>query len=293
MVFKKILVPVDGSQSSLQSLHVVALLAKATRARVTVVHVLPPPADIAPDAEPAGELDYAVTPDYGSIAVKVGEADEPEERAMASVLERRADAIVSDARAGLAEEGVEIRTDVIRYQEPAEAILKLADEGWYGLIVLGNGEDDRWELNTVGQVAQEVARKFPRAVLIMKRKGGLSRLSVVVEREEDGEVLDEVIDIALAFGSEVSILAIEGQEEGAADTLLRSFLQKAADRGLSPKGSIVAEEGRPVVEEAVSGQSQLLVMRRPRVGPVGRALHRKEWVYEVLDAAPCAVMLVP
>jgi len=292
LVFKKILVPVDGSQSSLRSLEVVPLLAKANQARVTLLHVVPPQEDIAPDAEPAGELDYAVVPDYGSIAVKVGEADEPEERALVSALDQRAESVVSDARARLGEEGLDVRTDIIRFEEPAEAILKLGDEGWYDLVVLGNGADDRWELDTVGQVAQEVARKFPRSVLVMKRKGGVSKLSVVVEAEEDEEILDEVIGMALTFGSDLNVLALEG-EEGSADTLLRSSLQRAANRGLAPTGSIVPGEAKPIVEEALSGRSQLLVLRRPRVGPLGRVLHRKEWVYDVLDAVPCAVMLTP
>ncbi len=291
MAFSKLLVPVDGSRSSLQSLEVAATIARAWSSRVTVVHVVF--ASEAPSGlESAEARDYATAPDYGAISIKV-EGDVGEAGAEAiSHLDQRAESIIGGAQSVFAEHGVEVRTDIMRFREPTDAILDLADEGWYDLIIMGNGEDDHWELNTVGGVAAGVSRKFGKSVLIVKKKCGLSVISVLLEPGKEG-LLDRAIEFAQTFGAKLGIIALE-DEEGSGDRVLRSAIQQAADHGLEASGALVSHEERlkEILETVKEEGVETLLVPRPKVGGLGKLLHRGEWIYELLCSCPSSILLI-
>jgi nucleotide-binding universal stress UspA family protein len=290
MPFSKLLVPVDASASSLQSLDLAAAMAKAMESRVTVLHVIPR-SDAPTGAETGQPREYAAAPDYGTVSVPVGSEGRPAHGGEATSLDQQAESLISNAQSIFSEAGLEIRTDIMRFREPAEAILDLADEGWHDLIVMGSGGDDHWEMSTVGSVAMEVARRFPKSVMVVKKACGFSVISALMDSERPGS-LEIAIELAGLLGSKLHLLALQ-DGKGSGDVLLRSSIQVAADRGLTASGGIIDAEGRlaQIQEILKEEESQLLVLRRPRVGGLGKLLHRQEWVYELLYASPASVLL--
>jgi nucleotide-binding universal stress UspA family protein len=288
MPLKKILAPVDSQMSSDISMGVAAALAKAMGSRVTVVHVIPS-TDLPTGMEMGGTREFAVAPDYGTISVTV--EDGQSEEGIIRALDRRAESIISNAKSLFAENGLEIRTDIMRFREPKEAILELGEEGWYDLIVMAKGGDDDWERPGLGEVAMGVARESKRSTLLVKSSCGLGSISVVVYPGDDGGPTELAFEMAAALGSRLSFIALE--EDNGGDVVLRQLLQRASDQGLEAGGAIVgADFVEGIIENVRDSGTETLLVRRPKVGPLGRLLHKCEWVYDLLDACPSSVMLV-
>jgi nucleotide-binding universal stress UspA family protein len=290
MSFRKLLIPVDESRSSLQSLEVAVAIAKATEPQVTVMHAVGATVG-ATGIEPARARDYAVAPDYGAISVDVGGDKDEEGTEVASHMGQRGEAIVSSAQSIFQDEGIKVRTDIMRQREPPKAVLELAEQGLYDLIIMGNGEDDRWESGTVGQVTMEVARRSPTPVLVVKRKCGLSRLGALVSMEDEA-LVDLVVHFAGTYDSHLDMLV---QEDGeGSEACLTSILSRAAEHGLQSEGGTIG--GDPVtaaIDAARAKDLETLIMRRPKAGALGKILHGGEWAYELLATCPCSVLMVP
>jgi len=288
LAFRKILVAIDQHSSSLQAADLAAALAREAKSQVTLVHVIPPSAEV---PEGTSGMDFSPTQER-NIAVPTPGGDASEtEREMSRDLDRRAEAIISDAKAIFDREGVEVRSDIVRYREPGRAILDLAEEGWYDLLVLGNGGDDHWELDTAGSVAHEVVKNAMTSVLLVKREAGFGSVSAYVTKE-DSPVMGPVMRISGVFDSQLDII-VGKDKEAEAEMLLRNLLQRAADAGLSPGGAIVKELDLESIEEAIGkNRSQLLILERPNPGALGRLVKRGGWLSKLVDVIPCSLLLV-
>ncbi len=289
MPFKKILAPVDSQMSSDISMGVAAAIAKAMGSRVTAVHVIPS-TDLPTGMEMGGTREFAVAPDYGAISVPV--EDGQSEDGIIQGLDRRAESVISNAKSFFAENGLEIRTDIMRFREPKEAILELGEEGWHDLIVMAKGGDEDWERPGLGEVAMGVARESKRSTLLVKSSCGLGSISVVVYPGDDGGPTELAFEMAAALGSRLSFIALE-EENGDGEVVLRQLLQRASDQGMEAGGAIVGPDFvEGIIENVRDSGAETLLVNRPKVGPLGRLLHRCEWVYHLLEACPSSVMLV-
>jgi len=289
VTFGKLLVAVDGSQSSTQSLSIAAAIAKAMESDITLVMVT---SGSGPTGMETGKArDFATTPDYGSISIAVEGEEDASEIEITSHVDKGADNIVSSARSQIPLDDERVKTDVMRYREPSDGILEMVDQGFYDLIVMGNGNDEKWESDSVGKVAMKVTRDAPVPVLIIKKKSGLSRITALFYQEDD-ELLDLAIEFCRAFGSKLKILAIEGSEEGCGDVFISKALKRVTDQGINTTSLVVLDDDEEVIEAIKSANTEILLIGKAKLGILGRITRRNEWLYRLIRTCPGSVLLM-
>ena len=143
-MFKHIIVPIDGSDFSLQAVDLAASLAKEQRAECTVFTAV----DIIPAAALA-----AATPDLVNAWLKT--------------LEDQAQIAVDEAVARLRAAGVEANAEVAKGY-PADVILEVTARHRGDLIVMGSHGRSGLRRLFLGSVAESVLRSSPVPVLIVR-----------------------------------------------------------------------------------------------------------------------------
>jgi len=290
MPFEKILVPVDGSQSSTQGVVIASAMAQAMESDITLVNVT---SSSGPTGMESGSArDFATTPDYGSISIQVEGDEETSEKEVDSQREHGAENIVLSARSLVPMDDDRVRTDVMRYREPPDGILEMVDQGLYDLVVMGNGGDERWESSGVGKVAMKVARDSPVSVMVVKKGAGLSRITALFYQEDD-DLLQLAVEISRAFKSRLNVLAIEGSEEGCGDVFIANALKKITDSGINSTSTVVQDEDAEVLAGIESAKTELLLIGKAKVGVLGWITRRNEWLYQLLKDCPCSVLMTP
>jgi nucleotide-binding universal stress UspA family protein len=291
MPFEKLLIPVDGSQSSYQSIGIATTIARAMESNVTLVNVISG-SDRPTGMESGSARDFATTPDYGSISIPVGSSRGAAGREVVSHLDQRAESLVADARAQMPLGDDRVKTDIMRYREPPEAILELVDQGIYDLVIMGNGNDERWDSHDVGGVAMKVVRDSPVAVLVVKKASGLSRLTTLFFQEDD-ELLERAVEMSKTFGSKLNIIAIEGSEEGCGDAFIGRALEKITDKGITSTSTVVKDDDSEVRAAIESAQTETLLVGKAKLGVLGRIARRNEWIHQLVKDVPCSVLSMP
>lgn len=169
---KKILVPVDFSRLSREALRVGVEIGQLRNIDVTSLHVA---------KGPEQRILHRV---YGEGIVPV--VDEgaapviPFSKTMDGIrmeLERRLDFMLKDVSAGS-----KIKP-VVLFGEPAQEILRLAESDGFDLIVMGT--HDRVGLNRflLGSVAEQVIRRAPCPVFVIREKVVAQRLEEIAKEE--------------------------------------------------------------------------------------------------------------
>jgi len=143
-MFKHIIVPIDGSDFSLQAVDLAASLAKEQGATCTVFTVV----DIVPAAALA-----AATPDLVSAWLKT--------------LDEQAQVAVNEAVNRMRSAGVEANAEVARGYAP-DAILQVAKQHAGDVIVMGSHGRSGLRRLFLGSVAETVLRSAPMPVLIVR-----------------------------------------------------------------------------------------------------------------------------
>jgi nucleotide-binding universal stress UspA family protein len=126
---KRILVAADGSVSSLMAEETTAIIAKKTKATVTVFYVRQ-------DFDIGYQLPRNV------------------EEEIISHLEQQAEKILNDAQALFNEEKVSVETKLSRNGDPADRILDLCND--YDLIIIGAHGENEKDLYALGSVTKKV-----------------------------------------------------------------------------------------------------------------------------------------
>jgi nucleotide-binding universal stress UspA family protein len=138
----KILVPVDGSKSSLEGAKIGADLAQAKGAQVTLLAVIPVYPDI--DLE---------------ISARARES-------LDSKLSAQAEQALAQAKGFFT--GLTVESILLSSNDVADEIVKLADEGKFDLIVMGSRGFKATGRFSVGGTALKVASYSPCSVLLAK-----------------------------------------------------------------------------------------------------------------------------
>jgi nucleotide-binding universal stress UspA family protein len=214
--FRRILMPVDGSHSSLHAEELAVLIAKNFKSKVTVIHV------VSHDLLHAElELRYRVPP---SVRTEI-----------TNWLLQTGNKIVSDAEALFREEGIDIDARVIEHEDPAEALLRVAKDGEHDLVVMGNRGETEVELFSLGSVTEKVSRHAECPVLIVKQKTQLSKILVAIDGSKSAEkALEYAVQLAEKHRAEVTLLNV-------GESKLFSF-----------KSKVVREVGERILSEAAS-----------------------------------------
>lgn len=140
-MYKKILVPVDGSENSFRSLEHAAQLAQITGARLTLFHVIAP--------LPASIQRYA----HANYLIKEVQDFGQE--------------IIENAKESIAVYNLEVETGMI-YGDPAHEIIHKAKEEDFDLIVIGSRGLNPLTSIIMGSVSSRVARQANCPVLVVR-----------------------------------------------------------------------------------------------------------------------------
>ncbi len=137
----KILCPVDFSEASREAMEIAADMARKLESSLTLLHVIQLPSIALPDG-----AYYIPSTDVGP------EIDE-------TLAEWRKDVIVRGVHVVHTQRAIGI---------PHDEILKFAEEGGYGLIVLGTHGRTGLDHLLIGSVAEKVVRRAPCPVLTVR-----------------------------------------------------------------------------------------------------------------------------
>ncbi|MCS4542392.1 MAG: universal stress protein [Euryarchaeota archaeon] len=141
-MFKKILIPTDGSVSAEKAIEVAADLAKKYDAKLTILHVLPLRASISP---------------IGPLAL--GE--------VMKKLQAEADKHIRSGKEIADKAGIVAETKTI-VGLPAITILEEAEKGEYNLIVMGTRGLSAVARFALGSVSDKVVRHAPCPVMLIR-----------------------------------------------------------------------------------------------------------------------------
>ena len=273
---RKILVPVDGSVSSLMAEETASLIAKKTRATVTVLQVMQ-------------ELRL------GSPLPRNVEEE------LSGRIEQEAEKITNEARALFTEEGVTVDAKMTKRDNPADSILELSND--YDLIVMGvHGESEKGP-HTLGSVAKNVVRNVTRPTLIVKKVSDLSNMLVGIDGSEHSiKAFEYAVKLAGRMGSRITLLNVQ---ELRIHTVSPETAKEIGNQTLSKalnaveKGSLEVskrlEFGVPsdvIAEFAEKEKHDLIVLGSRGLGAVRRFL-LGSISDDVSLKAKCSVLIVP
>jgi nucleotide-binding universal stress UspA family protein len=204
----RILVPVDGSEQSLQAAETAAVIAKKTGAVVTVLYVLPMSKPYTGLEAKINIPRYSFALSYADIGPKYG-IPQSVLSELARRLEQEGERIVGDAEAVFREENLKVNSMTVRDKDPADAILKQAEKG-YGLIVIGGHGENEKDPFAVGSVTKNVVRHSKVPVLVAKETSAVSNMLVCIDGSDHSMVaLNYSARLAEKLGSKVTLLNVQ------------------------------------------------------------------------------------
>jgi nucleotide-binding universal stress UspA family protein len=274
MIIKKILVPVDKSDSSLMSQETAVLIAKKTNASVTVLHIVP-------------RISYG----------------EPETAArILSGLDQEGERIVAEARALFAEEKVEVKAEVLHEDDVAETILEFSKDNFDLIVMGGRGENEK-DQYALGSVTKKVIMHTSCPTMIVKKASNLSTVLVCVDGSSHAiEALNYALSLAERIGSKITLLNVqEPRLHKASPDVAKELGERVLSESLDTveKWKLEAEKrldyGVPsdvIVDVAEKGGHDLIVVGSRGLGTVKRFLLGSV-SDDVSYKAKCSVLVVP
>lgn len=145
MTYQHILVPIDGSETSLAAVHKAAEFAQAFNAKITVAQVM--------------TLDPYVAAEYISAA----QSNDMIERARSAILDD-----LATAKAKFAELGVEVETQLLEGQVVHRELIDAAEKLAADLIIIGSHGRTGLKKLFLGSVAQNVLSEVHIPVLVIR-----------------------------------------------------------------------------------------------------------------------------
>jgi nucleotide-binding universal stress UspA family protein len=150
---KKILLPTDGSEFSIQAAKYTAKIARKHNSQVTILHVMTVYFPRAPSLRPI-KLD-----DMESVTIEIENED---------VIREKAIQIMKKTKKVLIEENVETDADYFLFGDVPELIVKTAKEEKFDLIIMGHKGVTGLAHVLLGGVAERVSRTASCPVLIIR-----------------------------------------------------------------------------------------------------------------------------
>jgi nucleotide-binding universal stress UspA family protein len=289
-IFKKILVPTDGSFPSLIAQELTVFIAKKFKSEVTVLHVVAhefmspkvqeffvptdfyAPVGVSASPEPP-ILEKAPEPASSSLAAEVA-------REITELYHQKGDEAIGDAVAVFKEEGVPVDQKLVEHADPAETIMKVAQDGNYDLIVMGySGEKE--EGMHLGSVANKVSMHSKTSVLVAKEKRQLSKILVPVDGSESAEkALRYAVLLAKKTDAKMTLLHV--QDPGLfnlrpelTEKIGGRILSEAADRveGITPQQKLeLGDPAKIIIKTARDGDFDIVIMGSKGHGSTARFL---------------------
>ncbi|MBS3909658.1 MAG: universal stress protein [Actinobacteria bacterium] len=189
----KVLVPVDGSKSSMQSVHAALDFTKKAEAGVCLLTVVRPIVD----------FDYELSASQREAVMKT--------------LMQHAEEVIEKAKEVFVAGGVNpycvIKTNA---NSVADEICDLVEKEKFDLVIMGRKGLKRTERAIMGSVTSRVIKCSPANVLVMPSDAVLKwrRILLAVDDSKCGEVAAQVaLDMASAFGQELKVISVVDMPE--------------------------------------------------------------------------------
>ena len=275
-LLNRILVPIDGSSSSLMAEETAATIAKSTGASIIVFTAVQ-------------EL---------RLAYQLPRSVETE---ILGRMEQESEKILSNARALFAEEGISMEVRGGRSSDPAESILELSLS--CDLIVMGAHGENEKDPYALGSVTKKVVRLSTRPTLIAKRVSKLLNILVGIDGSEHSiKAFEYAVQLGEKIGSKFTLVNVQ-------EPRIYDYAPKTAEelgyRILSTAVNAAGKEnlqidkkvqfGVPsdkIVQFAEKGNYDLIVMGSRGLGTVKRFLLGSV-SDDVCHKAKCPVLIVP
>jgi nucleotide-binding universal stress UspA family protein len=148
----RVLVATDGSPESVRAAEFAALLTRGTRAKITVVHVIPNP----------------MIP-LGTTIIDDTSLEPPDDVVVKKSLWEGAQAILDRAMRPFQELGARVEGLVEASDDPADALIHLAGREGFDLIVVASHGKGAVERAILGSVSEALVRNAPCPVLLVRR----------------------------------------------------------------------------------------------------------------------------
>jgi nucleotide-binding universal stress UspA family protein len=193
-LFRKILLAVDGSHSCFRASEITASFAREFGSEVTVVHV------ISYDfMHPEFKAHYQLSP------VILHELDKTYQKAGSK--------IIRAAEEFFREENVEVNSELIRGEDPAEKILQMVKKSSCDLLTIGNNSEPRARRFSLGNIAEKISLYAKCPVLIAKRKTQIKKVLVAVDgSKKANKALEYAIQLCRHFKAKMTLLHVEEGE---------------------------------------------------------------------------------
>lgn len=289
-IFKKILVPTDGSLPSLIAQELTAFIAKKFKSEVTVLHIVahefmnPKVQEFFVPTDyyaPVGVPEPTAPPILEKVPARPSSSF-PEDiaREITESYHQKGDEAIANAVTLFKEEGVPVDQKIVEHADPAETIIKEAQDGNYDLIVMGHSGEKEEEMH-LGSVAKKVSMHSRTPVLIAKAKRQISKILVPVDGSEGAEkALEYAVPLAKKTDAKMTLLYV--QDSGLFNLrpeltkkIGMRILSKAADevKGMTPEQKL--ESGDPAkmtVQTAKNGDYDIIIIGSKGQGSIGRFL---------------------
>lgn len=279
--FQKILVAVDGSETSLHAEELTAVLAKEVQSKITVAH-----------AVPEQLLDLSAKTHYADIPPAVI-------KEISEWFVKKGEEILDNAQALFGEEGLTVDARIL-HGDPAENIISLASVEKYDLILLGNRGETEAEAFSLGSNAEKISRHAECSVLIVKEKSKISKILVAIDGSENArKALQRAVQLGQKLNAEITAMhVIESGLFGLTPELAQNVgekllseaveeakainLAKRLDFG-SPSEKLIETSKKEGYDLIVVGSRGLSRVKRFFLGSVSD---------DVSHHAPCSVLIV-
>ena len=190
-IFKKILVPVDGSHSCLHAKMFASSLAKKFKSKVTVVHVASHEF-MHPELKAQYQLPHSILHKIDEAYLETGKK-----------IIRNAEELFKEAK-------IDVDARLVTYEDPAEFILQMVRNEKYDLVVIGNRAEHQSERYSLGSITEKVARHSECPVLIVKKKPKVKKILAAVDGSKYADkALEYAVEIARNFGVSLALVHVE------------------------------------------------------------------------------------
>jgi len=190
-IFKKILVPVDGSHSCLHAKMFASAIAKKFKSKVTVVHVASHEF-MHPELKAQYQLPHSILHKIDEAYLETGKK-----------IIRNAEELFKEAK-------IDVDARLVTYEDPAEFILELVKNEKYNLVVIGNRAEHQSERYSLGSITEKVARHSECPVLIVKKKPKVEKILAAVDGSKYADkALEYAVEMARNFSANLALLHVE------------------------------------------------------------------------------------
>lgn len=190
-IFKRILVPVDGSHSCLHAKMFTSSIARKFNSKVTVVHVASHEF-MHPELKAQYQLPHSILHKIDEAYLETGKK------------------IIRNAEEMFREAKIPVDARLVTYEDPAEYLLELIKNEKYDLVVIGNRAETQSERYSLGSVTEKIARHAECPVLIVKKKPKVENLLVAVDGSKYAEkALEFAAQLAKVYDGKLALVHVE------------------------------------------------------------------------------------